>query len=144
MSRQGLSYGGNQIYCHPRLDNITQRTFGQAGVNELNAFMHGEEDNLRGGSSFTKLARCFDSRETRHGYIQHDQVRLKSLSFRNKVRPIADSTDNFKARLQKYGYTVDYRLMIIGKQYTRLIRDRPHFRSIRNVEFRLQHEMILA
>jgi hypothetical protein len=77
--------------------------------------MHRKEDNLRGGSSFTKLARCFDSRETRHGYVQHDQVWLKSLSFRNKVRPIADSTDNFKARLQKYGYSFDDWPMIIGK-----------------------------
>jgi hypothetical protein len=34
---------------------------------------------------------------------------------RNKVRPVADSTDNFKARLQKYGYTFDDWLMIIGK-----------------------------
>jgi|SRR5579872_5531078 hypothetical protein len=144
MSREGLSYGGNQIHCHPRLDNITQRTFGQAGVNELNSFMHRKEDNLRGGSSFTKLARCLDSRETRHGNVQHDQVWLKSLSFRNKLCPIADSTDNFEARLQKYGYTVNYRLMIIGKQYTRLGRDWPHCSSIRNVEFRFQDEMNLA
>jgi hypothetical protein len=84
-------------------------------MNELNTFMHRKEDNLRGRSSFTKLARCFDSRETRHGYVQHDQVWPQSLSLRNKVRPIADSAHNFKARLQEYGYAVDNWLMIIGQ-----------------------------
>jgi hypothetical protein len=77
--------------------------------------MHRKEDNLRGGSGFAKLARCFDSCETWHGYVQHDQVWLKFLSFRNKVRTIADGTDNFKARLQKYGESFDDWPMIIGK-----------------------------
>jgi hypothetical protein len=61
------------------------------------------------------LARRFDSRETRHGYVQHDQVWLKFLSFRNKVGPIADGTHNFEAGLQKCGHTFDDWPMIVGK-----------------------------
>jgi hypothetical protein len=84
-------------------------------MNELNPLMHGQEDEPRCGSCFAKLPRCLDSRETRHGYVQYDQVRPKSQSLRNKIGAISDSTHNLKARLQKYGYTFDDGMMIVGK-----------------------------
>jgi hypothetical protein len=99
--------------------DVTQRTFGQANVNELVLGVYGEEYQLRRKTLFTKLSCRIDSAQFRHGNIGHDNVWLQAYRFRQHFPTGAGVTHDVEVGLQEGPHSLQNEFVIICHQDSR-------------------------
>ena len=71
--------------------------------------------------SETELARRFDAVETRHGDVEHDDVRVETLRLGEELASVAHRTDHQVFTSQCIGRQREHRRMIIRQQHARAL-----------------------
>ena len=93
-------------------------TLGKASINELFVVLNGEKYDLGRGTALIELLDGFNATHPRHGDINDDYIRVKTLYLGNKLRAIARCANELKIRFKQDRLSLQEIGMIVSQENT--------------------------
>lgn len=113
MARQGLLESGNEIRRQSRFCYVTQRSFGDACLQERRFLVNRQKHEFGPRTYPVQFMRGIHPIQYWHGDIQNNHVGVQPLRFRNQVISVVCSANHVILRTQKCEHSVEHQLVIV-------------------------------
>jgi hypothetical protein len=92
--------GGNEVSDQLRLHHVSDRSSGQACLDEIGIGVHRQENDLRRAARYAQLLAGINAIENRHGDICDDDIGLKAFRSVEQRLAVRHARDNFASGCQ--------------------------------------------